>query len=162
MQKQNQENLEKKKQVKPINYWARYTITSSICIVFSFVYAAIAGIFSPYEEVIAKFHWEDATDLLVRMHILTDATFVSGIVMFGIGLLVVASNGGAFEMFVYGMRRFISLFQKDVNKIKFKTFYDYHVYKSNEPKQSFAYLLIVGGAFIALSGLFLTIYMTNR
>ena len=98
----------------------------------------------------------------MRLHILVDATFVSGVVMFGIGVLVVASNGGAFEMFVYGMRRFISWFQKDVNKVRFKTFYDYHVYRSGEPKHSFAYLLIVGGIFLAISGILLAIYMTNR
>ena len=128
----------------------------------SFILALVAGIFLPYEKVIDKFSWQDATDLLVRMHILTDATFVSGVLIFSVGVLVVASNGGAFEMLVYGVRRFISLFQKDVNKIKFKTFYDYHVYKSSEPRHSFAYLLVVGAAFIAISGIFLAIYMTNR
>ena len=96
------------------------------------------------------------------MYILTNSTFVVGIVCAGFGLLVVASNGGAFEMFVYGMRRFFSLFQRDVNKVKFKTFYDYHVYRSSEPKRSFAYLLIVGGAFLALSGVFLAVYLKYR
>lgn len=146
----------------PTFYWVRYTISTSICLLFSFIYAVIAGIFSSYEEIIAKFSWLDKTDLAARMHILTDATFVSGMVMFGVGILVVASNGGAFEMFVYGMRRFISLFQRDVNKIRFKTFYDYHVYKSSEPNRSFSYMLVVGGAFIGIACIFLAVYMKYR
>lgn len=140
----------------------RYLITFSICLIASFIYAVIAGIFTSYDAIIAKFGWEDATDLLVRLHILTDATFVSGVVVFGIGILVIATNGGVFEMLVYGVRRFISLFQRDINKVRFKTFYDYHVYRSGEPKHSFAYLLIVGGFFIAISGVLLAVYMTNR
>ena len=172
MQKQNQnlspkENNEqiKKEQEKLLGknkLLIRYVITASICLVLSFIYSAIAGIFKPYSEVAALTGWNINSELTKCMFILCNATFVVGILCAGFGLLVVASNGGAFEMFVYGMRRFISLFQKDVNKIKFQTFYDYHVYKSSEPKRSFWYLIIVGVVFLGLSGLFLLIYMQNR
>ena len=79
--------------------------------------------------------------------------------MFGIGVLVVASNGGAFEMFVYGMRRFISWFQKDVNKVRFKTFYDYHVYHSEKPKPEFLFLILVGLFYVGVSLILVAFYM---
>ena len=90
-------------------------------------------------------------------HILTDAFFVPGVVICGYGLLVMASNGGTFDMLVYGVKRLFSLFQKDINKVKYKTFYDYRVAKQ-ETKNPFGYLVIVGLIFIGVSMVFLILY----
>ena len=140
----------------------RYVICASACLILSFIYCAATGIFSPWQQVVNQTGWNINSELTKVMFILSNATFIVGMVCAGFGLLVVASNGGAFEMFVYGMRRFISIFQKDVNKIRFKTFYDYHIYKSSEPKKSFWYFIIIGVFFIALSGIFLAVYMKSR
>ena len=163
LSQQEKKKLEQIKKVRnPDSLLLRYGITIGICLVLSFILIWVWGIFDNFEVVKEKTNWNINSELTKNMYILTNSTFVVGIVCAGFGLLVVASNGGAFEMFVYGMRRFFSLFQRDVNKVKFKTFYDYHVYRSSEPKRSFAYLLIVGGAFLALSGVFLAVYLKYR
>ncbi|MDD4212509.1 MAG: DUF3899 domain-containing protein [Bacilli bacterium] len=89
--------------------------------------------------------------------VLTDAFFVAGVLITGFGLLVLASNGGTFDMLVYGVGRFFDLFRRDMMKVKHKTFYDYRVAKQDR-KLGFGYLVIVGLAFLALSFLFLWLY----
>ena len=135
-----------------------YSITFGICLVFAFIAALAQGIFKPYTDVVAATHWNIANENQKIFFILTNSGFASGIICTGFGLLVFASNGGAYDMFVYGFRRFISLFQKDVNKIKYKTFYDYHIAKEGRPKKSFFYMVAVGLFYIVLSLIFLFIY----
>ncbi len=60
-------------------------------------------------------------------------------------------------MLVYGVGRFFDLFRRDMMKVKHKTFYDYRMAKQDR-KLGFGYLVIVGLAFLALSGLFLWLY----
>lgn len=79
-----------------------------------------------------------------------DAFFVSGVLGLGFGLLVLASNGGAFDMFAYGARKFFRLFRKDPIDRKYRTFYDYRQARK-EKKRSFWYMVIVGGAFLAVA-----------
>ena len=127
--------------------------------ILSFILSVLLGLFENLETIAPRYpEGYMPTDLAKSMYILTNGTFIVGMLTASFGMLVLASNGGAFEMFVYGIRRFISLFQKDVNKVRFKTFYDYHVYKSSEPKKSFLYLVIVGLVFVAISGLFLALW----
>ena len=157
---QNQNPEPPKRRVRS-NIWIRYLVTFSSCAVAVLIYISIAGIFSNWEVVYANTHWNINSELSKNLYIFTNATFVIGVLCTMFGLLVIATNGGAFEMFAYGMRRFFSFFQRDINKIRFKTFYDYHVYKSSEPKRSFAHLLVVGIFVLALSGLFLALYMNS-
>ena len=91
------------------------------------------------------------------MHILCDAFFVPGVVILGFGLLVIASNGGTFDMLVFGTKKFINLFRKDVSKRMHETFYDYRTAKS-ENKGEFLYLIIIGLIFIVISMIFLALY----
>ena len=157
--KQIQEEYQKQKVVNSI--WFRYIITFSACLIVSFIFAVISGIFTGWEAVVAKTNWRIIDELTKCMFILTNATFFTGILSLAFGLLVLAANGGMFEMFVYGMRRFFSLFQRDINKIRFKTFYDYHMYKSGQPKTPLLHLVLNGVLFLAISGIFLMIYMQN-
>lgn len=89
--------------------------------------------------------------------ILTDAFFAVGVVISCMGLLVVSYNGGTFDMLGYGMIKLVNVFKKDVTKLKYKTFYDYHQAKHEEP-MSFWYMIIIGLAFIGISLLFLVFY----
>lgn len=82
-------------------------------------------------------------------HILCDAFFVVGLVMFNMGLLIFTSNEGAFDMMVYGVRSFVDLFRK-TNTKKFPTFYDYSVSR-REKKLKFGFLLICGAFFLVVS-----------
>ncbi|NLB48692.1 MAG: DUF3899 domain-containing protein, partial [Erysipelotrichia bacterium] len=111
--------------------------------------------------VYALRNWNIDSELTKIHFILTNGASIVGVLATGFGLLIMAANGGAFEMIAYGVRRFFSLFQKDVNKVKFKTFYDYHVYNASKPKQPFMFLVVVGLVFLALATLFYLIYFFN-
>ena len=136
----------------------QYTITFAICAVLAFIWASASGIFHSYEQVVADTHWNIANEAQKNYFLLTNAFFGVGAITAGIGLLVVASNGGAFEMLYYGLRRFISLFQRDPNKFRFRTFYDYQVYRQGKESSSFVFLLVIGGLFLAVSFIFLSLY----
>lgn len=153
------ENKNKDRQPKDWRVIAmQYGFSFLACGLVAFIWAWISGIFKPYAQVVEEYHWKMANEAQKNYFLLTNAFFGSGVIFAGIGLLVVASNGGVFEMLIYGIRRFVSLFQRDHNKIKFKTFYDYQIYRSGEPKASFGFLLIVGLLYIAVSLLFLMLY----
>ncbi len=88
---------------------------------------------------------------------LCDAFFVPGILMFGFGVLVFATNGGTFDMLAYGIRKLFDLFKRDLTKVKYRTFYDYRA-AQREKKRSFLNLIIVGLGFIIVSVVFLILY----
>lgn len=92
------------------------------------------------------------------MHILTDAFFVPGVLLVCFGLLILASNGGTFDMLSYGVLTLFNLFRKDMSKMKHKTFYDYRTAK-HEKDRSFLYIVLVGIFYILISMVFLVIYM---
>lgn len=88
---------------------------------------------------------------------LCDAFFVPGIIMAGFGLLIFATNGGAFDMLAFGVRKLFDLFKKDLTKVKYRTFYDYRE-AQKEKKRSFLNLVIVGVGFLLASMVFLIVY----
>lgn len=88
---------------------------------------------------------------------LCDAFSVSGVLVLGVGLLVFATNGGAFDMLAFGFIKLFDLFKKDLTKTKYRTFYDYRQ-AQREKKRSFSSLLIVGGAFLLVGIALLLVY----
>lgn len=91
------------------------------------------------------------------LRILSDAFFVPGVILAGVGLLIFASNGGAFDMLSYAFIRFFDLFRRDVRNKKYKDFYEYREAKKDK-KRGTAFMLIVGVIFIALAGIMLIAY----
>ena len=135
-----------------------YSITTGVCLVLSFLAAIFEGLFTPFEELVEITHWNIANETQKVFFTLTNGCFIVGVLCTCLGLMIFATNGGAFDMLIYGIRRFFSLFQKDVNKIKYKTFYDYRMAKEGKPKRTFFYFVAVGLFYVALSLLFLFIY----
>ena len=88
---------------------------------------------------------------------LCDAFTVPGAVMLCFGLLVLATNGGTFDMLAFGVRKFFDLFRKDLTKVKYRTFYDYRQ-AQKEKKRSFFHFVIVGSAFLLVGIVFLIVY----
>lgn len=91
------------------------------------------------------------------MRILSDAFFVPGAVLSGLGLLAVVSKGGFFDIFGYGFISFVAIFKKDVKKRKYKDYVEYKQSK-RESKFSVWFLLIVGLAFIVVAVIFLVVF----
>lgn len=82
-------------------------------------------------------------------HILCDAFFAVGFLIFAAGLLVFSSNEGTFDMLVYGVKTFVDMFRKNSLR-KYDTFYDYRASRADK-KIQFGFLLICGLLFLAIS-----------
>ncbi|MCI9459390.1 MAG: DUF3899 domain-containing protein [Clostridia bacterium] len=106
--------------------------------------------------ILAQRIWtaEDMTEIMRR---LSDAFFVAGVCIGGVGLLVFASNGGVFYMLTFGIIRLFDLFRRNINERKYKDFYEYKESKKDK-KHGFGFMLVVGLVFIAIAGAFLAAY----
>lgn len=129
-------------------WWIKYLITVGVLAVIAVLVAWARGAFGPISQTeLAELK---ITELQCRMRQWSDAFFVSGVLGLGFGLIIVASNGGAFDMIAYGFRALFSVFKKDPVDRKYATFYDYRKAREKK-KRSFWYLVIVGGAFVLVS-----------
>ena len=122
-----------------------YSISFVACAVVTLIVLAIRGVFTE-------------TDLKTIYRYFSDSFFTVGVICAGFGLLVAVSNWGAFDFIIYGFMRFISLFKKDHNDIKYKTYYDYSIARAERQKSEFLYLIIVGAIYIIVGAIFLYPY----
>lgn len=121
-----------------------------------YVVSAVVGMVVFTIIVCTKKIWNYDDDKQV-LRILSDAFFVPGVILAGVGLLIFASNGGAFDMLSYAFIRFCDLFRRDVRNKKYKDFYEYREAKKDK-KRGMAFMLTVGVIFIALAGIMLIAY----
>lgn len=92
----------------------------------------------------------------IIFHILSDAFLVAGVVITAAGLLVFSSNGGTFDMLIYGLNSFADMFRKKSKK-KYDTFYDYRISKADK-KLKFGFMVISGLFFLAVAVVMYLIY----
>ena len=126
--------------------WLPYVITAAVLAVFAVSVAWASGIFT-------------ATEPKLILSGLCDALFIPGAVSLCVGLLVLVSNGGAFDIFAYGGRVFIGMFKKDPLERKYGSYHQYREARQ-ENKRSFWYLIIVGGSYIVVAVILFIIYST--
>ena len=122
----------------------RYSIASAVGLALAFVILCFKNIFSQ-------------TDAVKVFQILCDAFFVTGICFACIGVIMLAGNGGAFDMLGYAFVMLFDALRKDISKRKYKDFYEYRQAKM-EKMRNVLYMFVVGGAFIAISVIFLILY----
>lgn len=122
----------------------RYSIASAVGLALAFAILCFKNIFSQ-------------TDAVKVFQILCDAFFVTGICFACIGVIMLAGNGGAFDMLGYAFVMLFDALRKDISKRKYKDFYEYRQAKK-EKKRNVLYMFVVGGAFIAISVIFLILY----
>ena len=122
----------------------RYSIASAVGLALAFVILCFKNIFSQ-------------TDAVKVFQILCDAFFVTGICFACIGVIMLAGNGGAFDILGYAFVMLFDALRKDISKRKYKDFYEYRQAKK-EKKRNVLYMFVVGGAFIAISVIFLILY----
>ena len=98
------------------------------------------------------------TDIKDIIGDISDAFTVPGILFIGSALLVVCSNGGAFDMMVYGVQTALgTMFKKDVKDRKYHNFGDYRLAKQENPGK-FKHLLISGTIYFIIGIIFYCIY----
>lgn len=98
------------------------------------------------------------TDLKDIIRILCDCFSVPGLILICIGVIVVCSNGGAFYVFGYAGKKFISLFQSvEKRRANSESYYEYRQRKQ-EKKRAFLSYFIVGGAYLLAGICFLIVF----
>lgn len=122
----------------------KYLIPFLICSIFTVVILATRGSFAKTGKTL--------------MGELSDAFFVPGVITLGIGLLVMATNGGAFDMLSFGILKLFDLLKRDLTKVKYRTFYDYRQ-AQKEKKRSFLHVVLIGAGFVLVALVFLVIYL---
>ena len=142
----NSKQLPPNVQEKKGRRWLPYVITAAVLTVFALSVAWASGVFT-------------ATEGKSLLSGLCDAFFIPGAVSLCVGLLILVSNGGAFDMFAYGGRLFIGMFKKDPLERKYGSYQQYREARK-ENKRSFWYFIIVGGAYIVVAVILLVIYST--
>lgn len=97
----------------------------------------------------------EAPDNQILFAVLCDAAFVPGIITCCIGLLIVVSNGGVFDMVRYAFSRAADSFRKAENRHgRFGSYYDYVCARHGGKRARFGFVLISGLVFILLSIVF--------
>lgn len=98
---------------------------------------------------------EDTKDIVGD---LSDAFIVPGVMFIGSALLVICSNGGAFDMMVYGVSAALgAMFKKDVKDRKYQNFGDYRLAKAEHPGK-YKHLLYFGLVYFAIGVIIYLIY----
>ena len=97
------------------------------------------------------------TDVVEIMKSLCDSFFVPGMILICVGLLCFADQGGTFDMLAYGIRRFFSVFKRDVTKVKYRTFYEYRK-AMQERDMQYGYILVTGILFVIVATVFLLLF----
>ncbi len=115
----------------------RYLISIGVGLFIAFVVMLTRDIFSE----------TDVNRILVTLN---DAFFISGMCLACVGGLVFVSNNGIFRMLGYGMTLLFGKIRRNVRERKYKDYYEYKTAKEEE-QHSYAYLLLVGLAFIAVA-----------
>ena len=144
-------NLEKIK----VRWWPRYLITAAVLAVFTLLIALMQGAFAEVTQETLDLY--GVTELQFRCQQWSNAFSVSGVLTVCVGLLVVVSNGGAFDMLSYGIKSVFRLFKKDPIDRKYGGFYEY-TQARRQKKRSFWYLVIVGAVFVLIGGALLLAY----
>ncbi len=85
--------------------------------------------------------------------LLSDACIVPGALIGGVGALVFASNGGAFDMLNYAVMHIFDLFRPNARNERYKNFFEYKQAKADRHRP-IAHMLIVGLFFLILSAIF--------
>lgn len=111
-----------------------YAIATLIGCVIVLVVGAIGGLFRQ-------------PDTAMRYAILCDGFFTAAVLLAGIGLMIMLSNWGTFDILNYGIRSFGGLFSQDAKDRKPDgSFYEYKQKKAAR-QAPFWFLVIVGAAF---------------
>ena len=105
-------------------------------------YAVLEGT-ATAEALLASAHVETVLNI-ARIRMLADAFFASGVLVFGIGGLVFASQEGVFDGLNYSIRQLWWFFQVRNRGDKHETFRDFKKRLSEKPKARFGHLMIAG------------------
>ncbi|WIV11697.1 DUF3899 domain-containing protein [Proteiniborus sp. MB09-C3] len=123
------------------NRYIKYIITFTVGIIMAYAVFSYKNIFG-------------ASDTSYIVRILSDGFLVPAVIIGGIGILLLVSNGGMFDIFIYSSRLIRETFKRKENRdTNFpKTYFDFKQQRDKE--YSIAHFLVAGGVFLLLSIVF--------
>lgn len=89
---------------------------------------------------------------------LSDGTFTAGILIGGVGILVLISATGFFDIFAYAMRSLLVLFTPLTDPKKHQLYYEYKLAREEKRKKPERAILFVGIGFWLLAAILLFLY----
>lgn len=120
-----------------------------------YLITALVGALIVVTVICANSVW-NIKDTVGLMQLLSDAFFVAGVSIGGIGLLVFVSNNGVFDMLGYAIGMLLTVLSKHR---KYRDFKEYRDAKEAKGKRSSAFMLIVGLAYTAVAVAFLIAFL---
>lgn len=95
--------------------------------------------------------------------LLSDACIASAAFVGGVGVLVFASNSGAFDMLAYGFLHIFDLFRPNARNPRYRDFYEYKQTKEEkrEGRRPVTHMMIVGVGFFLFSLIFSMIWQNS-
>lgn len=141
--------MENENQIQEVKYTPKQRILIIILNVSIFSVLSVLSALLVIENLSLNF----AND---AFHILSDAFFIPGILGLCFWLLLYASQEGAFDIFSYGIRKFVNYtFRKHPEETSLpKTYFDYVTLKREKKKTRFFTLLTVTGSWVILAIIF--------
>lgn len=95
------------------------------------------------------------------LHLLSDAFAIPGILCVCLGLLIVVSNGGVFDMVRFAFSKVSNTFRREENRKNIPdTYYDYVCARHNGKSAGFRFLL-GSGAFFLIASIIMLFSMEN-
>ena len=86
-----------------------------------------------------------------RWKLISDALFVPGVLLLGVGILIWISHEGEFDMLSFGVRKAFGIFRsQEVRDREPRTFYDYKESRKGREPGPISHLLIIGLIFVLL------------
>ena len=108
---------------------------------------------------IMAYGFSEAETIVQKHTILANAFTIPGVVLLMVGILMLLSRDGLFDMLTFGLGRLgkaLVPFSKKTDE----SFYDYKVRKSEQRLNGFSCVFVAGAVFLALGILFTVLAMT--
>lgn len=122
----------------------KYAVTATIGTAIAVLIASQRGGLSPESTSEALMAW-------------CDGCFASAVLIGSVGLLAYVSSGGFFDIFSFGIRKLILMFQRDDDKLK-GSYLDYKTEKAAKGRGGFGFLLVTAIVFLAAAFALLALY----
>lgn len=127
--------------------WVKYAVAFLIGAVISVLILWSRGAFST-----------GLTAQEIYLH-LSDAFFISGVLLFAAGALVFVARHGAFDIFTYSVKFMLSLMRKPKPDRKKESFYEYKERLAAKEKTPCLFLITAGAAFLVAGAIFALMFM---
>ena len=128
-----------------IREYKEYAITTAVGLAIAVIMTLSRGIFQ-----------EDEIDMIIT--IISDAFFIPGVLLIGVGLIVYASNEGLFLSLSYGFKAIgRTITAKKDEQLMDEKYHEYYT-RQMQKKSKCKHFLIVGGAFVVMSLVFVVVY----